>query len=105
MSAYSRAGPKRSPPNSSPETMKAEIILTAQGHAGTMATLQNEFTCHKRSEAADGPAFLKQHAQKVRALATFEPEPVDRTLTDALPRTEIISNFGVELDAINSGDA
>src|SRR5438445_679285 len=105
MSAYSRAGPKRSPPNSSPETMKAEIILTAQGHAGTMATLQNEFTCHKLFEAADRPAFLKQHAQTVRGLATFGPVPVDSKLMDALPKLEIISNFGVGVDAINLEDA
>jgi len=85
--------------------MKAEIILTAQGHAGTMATLQNEFTCHKLFEAADRAAFLKQHAQTVRGLATFGPMPVDGKLMDALPKLEIISNFGVGVDAINLEDA
>jgi len=85
--------------------MKAEIILTAQGHAGTMATLQNEFTCHKLFEAADRAAFLKQHAQTVRGLATFGPMPVDGELMDALPKLEIISNFGVGVDAINLEDA
>ena len=85
--------------------MKAEIILTAQGHAGTMATLQNEFTCHKLFEAADRAAFLKQHAQTVRGLATFGPMPVDGRLMDALPKLEIISNFGVGVDAINLEDA
>src|SRR5216683_6790703 len=85
--------------------MKAEIILTAQGHAGTMATLQNEFTCHKLFEAADRAAFLKQHAQTVRGLATFGPLPVDGKLMDPLPKLEIISNFGVGVDAINLDDA
>src|SRR5437660_11762855 len=85
--------------------MKAEIILTAQGHARTMATLQNEFTCHKLFEAADRAAFLKQHAQTVRGLATFGPMPVDGKLMDALPKLEIISNFGVGVDAINLEDA
>ena len=85
--------------------MKAEIILTAQGHAGTMATLQNEFACHKLFEAADRAAFLKQHAQKVRGLASFGPMPVDGKLMDALPKLEIISNFGVGVDAINLEDA
>src|SRR5207247_1201029 len=101
----SRAAPKRSPPNSSPETMKAETILTTQCHAGTIATLQNEFTCHKLFEAADRAAFLKQHAQTVRGLATFGPMPVDGKLMDALPKLEIISNFGVGVDAINLEDA
>src|SRR3981189_891840 len=104
-SAYSRAAPKRSPPNSSPETMKAEIILTARGHAGTKATLKNEFTCHKLLEAADRAPFLKRHAQTVRGLATFGPMPGDGKLMDALPKLEIISNFGVGVDAINLADA
>jgi hydroxypyruvate reductase len=85
--------------------MKAEIIITAKGHAGTMATLQSEFNAHLLSEAADRNAFLKQHAPAVRGLATFGPMPVDGKLMDALPRLEIISNFGVGVDAINLPDA
>ena len=84
--------------------MKPEIILTAQGHAGTMATLQSEFTCHKLFEAAEKASFLEKHAG-VRGLATFGPLPVDGKLMDALPKLEIISNFGVGVDAINLDDA
>lgn len=85
--------------------MKPEIILTARGHAGTMATLQSEFEAHLLSDAADRDAFLKQHAASVRGLATFGPMPVDGKLMDALPKLEIISNFGVGVDAINLDDA
>ncbi len=85
--------------------MKPEIILTAQGHAGTMATLQSEFACHKLFEAPDRSAFLNQHAPTVRGLATFGPMPVDGKLMDALPKLEIIANFGVGVDAINLEDA
>jgi hydroxypyruvate reductase len=85
--------------------MKPEIIITARGHAGTMATLQSEFTAHLLSDAAERNAFLKQHAGAVRALATFGPMPVDGKLMDALPKLEIISNFGVGVDAINLDDA
>jgi len=81
--------------------MKPEIIITARGHAGTMATLQNEFTAHLLSDAADRNAFLKQHAAAVRGLATFGPMAVDGKLMDALPKLEIIANFGVGVDAIN----
>jgi hydroxypyruvate reductase len=84
--------------------MKPEIILTAQGHAGTMATLQSEFTCHKFFEAPEKKSFLEKHAG-VRALATFGPLPVNGKLMDALPKLEIISNFGVGVDAINLADA
>jgi hydroxypyruvate reductase len=85
--------------------MKPEIIITAKGHAGTMATLQSEFTAHLLSEAPDRNAFLRQHASGVRGLATFGPMPVDGKLMDALPKLEIISNFGVGVDAINLADA
>ena len=85
--------------------MKPDIIITAKGHAGTMATLQSEFTSHLLADAPDRNAFLKQHAPKVRGLATFGPLPVDGKLMDALPKLEIISNFGVGVDAINLADA
>src|ERR671919_836642 len=85
--------------------MKPEIIITAKGHAGTMATLQSEFNAHLLSEASDRNAFLKQHAPTVRGLATFGPAPIDGKVMDALPKLEIISNFGVGVDAINLEDA
>jgi lactate dehydrogenase-like 2-hydroxyacid dehydrogenase len=85
--------------------MKPEIIITARGHAQTMATLQAEFTAHLLHEAAERNAFLKQHAPRVRALATFGPMPVDGKFMDALPQLEIIANFGVGVDAINLDDA
>jgi len=85
--------------------MKPEIILTARGHAGTMATLRSEFTCHLLFEASDEEAFFRKHAGAVRGLATFGPMPVDGKLMDELPKLEIISNFGVGVDAINLDDA
>jgi lactate dehydrogenase-like 2-hydroxyacid dehydrogenase len=85
--------------------MKPEIIITARGHAGTMATLQSEFTTHLMADAPDRAAFLRQHAPNVRGLATFGPGVVDGKLMDALPKLEIISNFGVGVDAINLEDA
>jgi hydroxypyruvate reductase len=85
--------------------MKPEIIITAKGHAGTMATLQSEFSTHPLFEASDRNAFFEKCAPRVRGLATFGPMPVDGKLMDALPKLEIISNFGVGVDAINLADA
>ena len=85
--------------------MKPEIIITARGHAPTLATLQSEFTAHLLSDAANRNAFLRQHAPNVRGLAAFGPMPVDGKLMDALPKLEIIANFGVGVDAINLDDA
>jgi hydroxypyruvate reductase len=85
--------------------MKAEIILTAKGHAGTMATLQSEFTAHNLFEAQNKDAFFEKCAARVRGLATVGPLPVDGKLMDALPKLEIIANFGVGVDAIHLADA
>jgi len=80
--------------------MKNEIIITAQGHKGTLERLQNEFAAVKLWEAADRGAALKSAAH-VRALAHFGHARVDGALMDALPKLELISNFGVGVDAID----
>ena len=84
--------------------MKAEIILTAPGHAGTMATLLAEFDAHKLWEAADKKDFVQKH-KSARGLATFGPLSVDGKFMDQFPKLEIVSNFGVGVDAINLDDA
>jgi lactate dehydrogenase-like 2-hydroxyacid dehydrogenase len=81
--------------------MKAEIIVVGKIFEVTQAKLDREFTCHKLYEASDRSAFLKQHTAKVRGLATFGAAGADAKLMDALPKLEIISNFGVGVDAID----
>jgi hydroxypyruvate reductase len=81
--------------------MKNEIIITAQGHKGTLERLKNEFTAIKLWEAADRDAALKAAAPRVRALAHFGHSRVDGKLMDALPKLELISNFGVGVDQID----
>jgi lactate dehydrogenase-like 2-hydroxyacid dehydrogenase len=80
--------------------MKNEIIITAQGHKGTMERLQNEFAAVQLWEAADRDAALKK-ASHLRGLAHFGHAKVDGKLMDALPKLEIIANFGVGVDAID----
>ncbi len=81
--------------------MKPEIIVTTKLFPRTQERLDKEFTCHKLHEAADRAAFLKELAPRVRALATFGPAGADAKLMDALPKLELISNFGVGVDAID----
>jgi lactate dehydrogenase-like 2-hydroxyacid dehydrogenase len=81
--------------------MKPEIIVTGRLFQRTQDALDQSFTCHKLYEATDRAAFLRQHAPKVRALATFGPAGADAALMDQLPKLEIISNFGVGVDAID----
>lgn len=85
--------------------MKNDLLFTGKGHAGTQATLESEFTVHKIYEAADRDAFLKGLRERVRAIASFGHLAVDGKLMDALPKLEIIANFGVGVDQINLDDA
>jgi lactate dehydrogenase-like 2-hydroxyacid dehydrogenase len=80
--------------------MKHEIVITAPGHKGTLERLQSEFTATKLWEAKDRDAALKAAAH-VRGLAHFGHSRVDGKLMDALPRLELISNFGVGVDQID----
>jgi hydroxypyruvate reductase len=80
--------------------MKREIVITAQGHKGTLERLQNEFKAVKLWEAPDRDAALKAAAH-IRGLAHFGHMKVDGKLMDALPKLEIISNFGVGVDQID----
>ena len=81
--------------------MKHEIVITAQGHKGTLERLQNEFSATTLWNAADRDAALKAAAPRVRALAHFGHSKVDGKLMDALPKLELISNFGVGVDQID----
>ena len=81
--------------------MKHELVITAAGHKGTLERLQQEFSAIKLWEAADRDAALKAAAPRVRALAHFGHATVDGKLMDALPKLEIISNFGVGVDQID----
>ena len=81
--------------------MKNEIVITAQGHKGTLERLLQEFSALKLWETADRAAALKQAAPRVRGLAHFGHSKVDDKVMDALPKLEIISNFGVGVDQID----
>lgn len=81
--------------------MKPEILIAARLFAPTLATLEREFTCHRLFEAEDPDRFLRDVGPRIRGLATFSGRRVDAKLMDALPKLEIISNFGVGVDSID----
>jgi len=81
--------------------MKNEIIVTAPGHKGTMDRLENEFSALKLWQAPDQEAALTAAGPRMRALAHFGHAKVDGKLMDALPKLELISNFGVGVDQID----
>jgi hydroxypyruvate reductase len=82
-------------------TMKHDLILTAKGHPGTQKRMEQEFNLIKLWEQPDRAAALKAAVPKVRALAHTGHSKVDAALMDALPRLEIIANFGVGVDQID----
>ena len=79
--------------------MKHDLILTAKGHQGTQQRMEQEFALIKLWE--DRAAALKQAAPTIRALAHTGHSKVDAALMDALPKLEIIANFGVGVDQID----
>jgi len=81
--------------------MKPDIVLTTRIFPPTQAILEKEFTCHKLHGASDREALLKEVAPRVRAVATFGAAGANAQLMDALPKLELISNFGVGVDAID----
>ena len=81
--------------------MKPDLILTAKGHQGTQKRMEQEFELIKLWEQLDRAATLKAAAPKIRALAHTGHSKVDAALMDALPKLEIIANFGVGVDQID----
>ena len=81
--------------------MKHDLLITAKGHQGTFDRLVQEFAAIKLFDAADRAAALRDAAPRVRALAHTGHAKVDSALMDALPKLEIISNFGVGVDQID----
>jgi lactate dehydrogenase-like 2-hydroxyacid dehydrogenase len=81
--------------------MKPDVVIVNKHYARTQEVLEREFTCHRLYEAANREQFLKELAPRARGLATFGPPGADGALMDALPKLEIIANFGVGVDAID----
>jgi len=80
--------------------MKPDILIPTKIFERTQIVLEEEFSCHRLYEATDRAAFLKPLAQRVRGIASFGSS-VDAALMDALPKLEIVSNFGVGVDSID----
>jgi lactate dehydrogenase-like 2-hydroxyacid dehydrogenase len=64
-----------------------------------MDALERNFTAHKLFEAADRDALLAEIAPRIRGIAGGS---VNAALMEKLPRLEIIANFGVGYDSIDT---
>lgn len=82
--------------------MPIDILQTHKLLATCEAALTERFTVHKLHEAADKPQFLAGLRDRVRGIAGGN---VAAGLMDQLPHLEIIANFGVGYDSIDTAAA
>jgi lactate dehydrogenase-like 2-hydroxyacid dehydrogenase len=81
--------------------MRPEILVTTKSAPWLQEMLEEDFTCHRLYEAADRAALLRELGPRVRGVASFAGFRIDAAFLDALPTLEIISNFGVGVEAID----
>ncbi|WP_137151041.1 2-hydroxyacid dehydrogenase [Devosia sp. FKR38] len=79
-----------------------DILQTHKLLASCEAGLAERYTVHKLHEATDRAAFLAEVGPRIRAIAGGN---VDPGLIAALPKLEIIANFGVGYDSIDTAAA
>jgi lactate dehydrogenase-like 2-hydroxyacid dehydrogenase len=82
--------------------MPVEILQTHKLLATCEQELAAKYTVHKLHEAADADALLADVKDRVRGIAGGNVKP---ELMDKLPKLEIISNFGVGYDTIDTAAA
>lgn len=80
---------------------KPELLLVGPYPEWDMVELEAHYTVHKLYEADDRDAFIRSHADKIRAIATRGELGASAELIAALPKLEIISVYGVGFDAVN----
>lgn len=81
--------------------MKPELLLIEPTMPRLAAVLDERYQVHLLSAAPDKDAFLAARAPFVRAVVTGGGTGVKAAVLDALPKVEIVSIFGVGLDAID----
>ena len=82
--------------------MKADVLAIGSFPDATQAELANRFNLHwfaKMAQAREGLA--PEVAARIRAIATEANHGADRALIARLPKLEVISVFGVGLDAVD----
>ncbi len=70
-----------------------------------MELLEQDYVIHRYWEAADTTKLLAQTGSAIRAICTRGDLSIQRHVTDALPKLEIISCFGVGVDGIDLAEA
>jgi lactate dehydrogenase-like 2-hydroxyacid dehydrogenase len=81
--------------------VSVEILSVSNMYAPCMERLEREFTVHRMWTAADREQRLAEVAPRIRGVQTSGFHGLSASLVDALPALEIVSCFGVGVDAID----
>jgi hydroxypyruvate reductase len=81
--------------------MKPEILLIGPLMPECLNALERDYTAHRLWQVPERDAFLQQTGSKIRAIVTTGALGANASLINALPNLEIISVFGVGVDAID----
>jgi lactate dehydrogenase-like 2-hydroxyacid dehydrogenase len=82
-----------------------DLLMPSPMLADTMAALDKEFTVHKLWQAPEPRALLDGLRDRIRFIAAAGHAVVDAALMDALPKLEIVANFGVGYDGVDAATA
>ena len=80
---------------------KQDVVIVTPVYAPTLERLDQLFTMHRLWEAKDRKAWFASLADRVHAIVSSGHAGADAAMMDALPKTEIITCFGVGYDAID----
>ena len=83
-----------------------DIIMTGPLMAYAADQLRSRFTVHEIWNAEDRAAALAELGDRVRGVAGGGSHVrIDASLFDALPKLEIVANFGVGYDNVDAAEA
>ncbi len=82
-----------------------DILMTGPLMAYAADQLKARFTVHELWKAEDKAAFLREVSDRVRGIAGGGHVKIDGALFDALPKLEMIANFGVGYDNVDAAEA
>ncbi len=80
---------------------KTSILIVEELTQAVMAELEEAYETHRYWEATDKDALLSEIADRVRGIATTGHAGASAAVIGALPNLEIISCYGVGIDAVD----
>lgn len=80
---------------------KSEILLVGPYPEWDLVELEKDYSVRKLYETSDPDAFLKEHGDNIRAVATRGELGASASLISKLPNLELISVYGVGFDAVD----